>query len=889
MKLRRRGGAHGGAAARERCPGRSVGPVDPGAPSAPTTIPDSTVATARGGGASTATPFASRQTPGAYQSLPSAPRTNTHGENAVPAGAVTHRPGIHAQRSRLHVHSPSTHTVLVCGLGGTTSTRAGGGGTATSTSASKGCGAYVACGTRVAQATASAQMAATTKRMIGSGAPSIPCPPARSAAAVLRATFAAFAATAVMACASIPEGRSAVDSVRLVGGRSIDRDDVTDRLATTASPKFFGLFRGVVYDYSVFDASVLQRDLARVERYYRGRGFFEAHARAARVIQKSADHVRVEIVVDEGPATSNRLVRIVGLDGVPAPIAAEARIAVDGAMPEGARFDEDTYARAKTVLVSALTQRGYAYASVQDDAQVDLTTHAVDYTFTVHPGSAAVFGPITFVGLDPSLKISEAQLRRTMHLREGKPYSSALLDSATQALFDLEVFSMVQVVPALPDPPAQVVPITVTLEPTKLRLVRLGGGAEFDEIKTDVHGLVGWEDHDFLGGLRDFTIDFKPGVVLYPIRLDNMVAPDQLLPEERLRLQLRQPGFLEPRTTLFVRPEGNVYPLLVETSPDPKANVVGYVEPKGAVGVDRRFGRHFFATFGYNAQGEIPFSYRGPPDASLPDIVLSFPQLITKVDFRDDPVHPHAGVYVGNDLQVAGGPFGGNATDVRVQSEVRGFVPLARGVTLAARGALGFLFALNYGDRVKANDLASNDVATNRDIELVYFRGMFSGGPSSNRGFPLRGIAPHGVVPFLDPATATAQVALSCDPKSPSYKPGPLCSIPIGGFTLWEASLEVRFDVSGPLGVAVFCDAGDVSPREVDIRLGHLHVSCGAGARYDTPVGPIRLDVGYRIQPLQVLPYRTATDAFDADPTEGAQPRIFDVPAAVAFGIGEAF
>jgi outer membrane protein insertion porin family/translocation and assembly module TamA len=701
--------------------------------------------------------------------------------------------------------------------------------------------------------------------------------------AVLAVTLAAAAG-----CASIPQGRSAVDSVDVVGAHSIGSGDVTDRLATSASPKFIGLFRGLVYDYTIFDASVLQRDLARVERYYRGHGFFEAQARTARVIHKSDDHVRVEIVVDEGPPTVNRQVRIDGLEGLPGPIADEVRSAATGALPQGARFDEDVYARMPAALTSALTDRGYAYAGVQADAEVDLASHMIDYTFTVRPGIPAVFGPVTFVGLDPALKIDERQLRRTMHIRAGKPYSTAVIDSATQALLDLGVFSSVRVVPALPDPPADVVPLTVTLEPTKMRTIRLGVGAEFDELKTDVHGLAGWEDHDFFGGLRAFSIDFKPGVVLYPTRINDIVVPDQPMPEERLRLQLRQPGFIEPRTTFFVRPEINIYPLLVQTQPDPNGRVVGYIEPKGTVGVDRRFGRRFFATFGHNVQAEIPFTYRGQPDASLPTIVLSFPQLITKLDFRDNPLHPHAGLYVANDLQVAGGPFGGSANDVRVQPEVRGFLPLAPGVTLAARGSLGFLFPLNYGDHVKNNDLRINDIATNRDIELVYFRGFFSGGPSSNRGFPLRGIAPHGIVPFLSPATATGQVALNCDPSNGKTLP-PSCSTPIGGFTLWEASAEVRFDVSGPFGAAVFCDAGDVSPQEVDFRPGFLHVSCGVGARYDTPVGPIRLDVGYRIQPLQVLGYPDETSAAIAHPTEGTQPTIVGVPIAVAFGIGEAF
>jgi outer membrane protein insertion porin family/translocation and assembly module TamA len=129
-----------------------------------------------------------------------------------------------------------------------------------------------------------------------------------------------------------------------------------------------------------------------------------------------------------------------------------------------------------------------------------------------------------------------------------------------------------------------------------------------------------------------------------------------------------------------------------------------------------------------------------------------------------------------------------------------------------------------------------------------------------------------------------------------------LCSIPIGGFTLWELSNELRFAVKGPISAALFCDMSDVSPKELSIRLDHMHLSCGAGARYDTPVGPIRLDIGYRVQPLQVLGFANETDAFTVgpghhgDPSNGFQPTLFGnmkgaggLPVAIAIGIGEAF
>ncbi len=709
-----------------------------------------------------------------------------------------------------------------------------------------------------------------------------------------------------MACASsIPPGRSAIDSVRMVNMKTLDASDLTSRLSTAETDKFLGLVH-LFSDYEIFDPSALQRDLARVERYYRAHGFFEAHARTARVFHDAPDHVRVEIVVDEGVPTLNRTVTLENLANLPADVRDGITREADRVLRKGNRFDEDGYKAAKAALARALTDAGYAYATVEVTAQVDLLEHAVDYTVSATPGIKAVYGPITIVGLDPDgagpkqPEIDEPPLRRALHLEEGQTYSTAALDTATQALLDLEVLSAVQIVPTLSQPPSSVVPLTVKVEPSKLRVLRLGGGLEWDEIKTDVHAVIGWEDHDFLGNLRDVSIDLKPGVVLYPTRVDNLVSPTNPLPEERLRVQLRQPGFLEDRTTLFVRPELNVYPLLVEPNPDPTQPVVGYVEPRGAVGVDRRFGKHFVASLSQNVQGEYPFAYIAslPIQEPLPTILLLYPQLTTTLDLRDNAVHPHSGGYLSNDLQLAG--LGGSATDVRIQPEVRGYVPLTHRITLAARGSVGFLFARDYGDYVQhhlsepvqpspvsgaARD-AYGDV--DRDIEIVYFRGFFSGGPSSNRGFPLRGIAPHGVVPFLNPASAASQVALACVPGQAGYNAAQ-CSEPIGGFSLWEASTEVRFELSGPLGAAIFCDAGDVSAQPVDIRLTHLHLSCGAGGRYDTPVGPIRLDIGYRIPFLQVLGFPNEAAVAAHDPTEGTQPQIFGVPLAISFGIGEAF
>ena len=104
------------------------------------------------------------------------------------------------------------------------------------------------------------------------------------------------------------------------------------------------------------------------------------------------------------------------------------------------------------------------------------------------------------------------------------------------------------------------------------------------------------------------------------------------------------------------------------------------------------------------------------------------------------------------------------------------------------------------------------------------------------------------------------------------------CKFPSGGLTLWEASIEVRFPIAGELGGAVFCDASDVSRYRFDLRFLYPHLSCGGGLHYNTPVGPIRFDVGFQLPGLQVL-----------DPKATEADKIRDSFFAIAIGIGEAF
>lgn len=672
----------------------------------------------------------------------------------------------------------------------------------------------------------------------------------------------------------MPPSRSAVDDVSIRGANKVDGDEVLDKIATTESPRLLGLFPGVIYDYSLFDRNVLQRDLARVEAFYRSKGFYNVHVRAGRVHRVDDQHVRVEIVVEEGVPVQVRDVRVDGLDKLPKPLIELAQTAALVSLRKGVPFEEEKFEKAKEVVRRALTDHGYAYAKVEGAAMVDIVTKRVDVVLTVTPGEPCIFGPVTIEGLG---SLPEKPVRRALDIDEGTPFSEATLESAQQAVLDLGVFAAVDVTPDLPDPPREdrIVPVKVKLDPSRLRTLRAGGGIEFDAIKTDVHGVFGWEHRNFFGGLRTFGVTLKPGVVLYPLRFSNFEAPNKLLPESRLQLDFRQPGFLEARTNAFIRPEFNVQALMLP-NPPPDARVLGYVEARNGIGLDRTIQR-FYGSISHNLQVAYPFAYVGDRDPTLGLLTISYPELVTSLDFRNNRVHPSEGIYLLNTLQVAGGPFGGQARDVKIQPDVRGYIPLRRRrIVWAMRGSVGFLFPQNYGSNVRmGSGVFDPSEERTRDYQLTFFRGFFSGGPTSNRGYPLRGVGPHQIVPFISPEYELQRLGNVCGGEID-------CRSPTGGFTLWEASTELRFKVVGALSAATFCDASDVSPQVTDIRLTHLHLSCGAGGRYDTPVGPIRLDIGYRIPGLQVI------GGLTPDEREPAT-FPFGLPIAVSIGIGEAY
>lgn len=189
----------------------------------------------------------------------------------------------------------------------------------------------------------------------------------------------------------------------------------------------------------------------------------------------------------------------------------------------------------------------------------------------------------------------------------------------------------------------------------------------------------------------------------------------------------------------------------------------------------------------------------------------------------DDILDPGRGYQIFSRTEWASSYTGSDVAFIKTDWEARLYVPVS---------SLIFGFRARWGTIVNLED----------DKKIPIFKRFFAGGSSSIRGYPYQKLGP------LD-----------------------LEGNPLGGKSVLEMNFDTRFPISA-LGRSfqgvLFFDAGQVYSEQLSLSPSELRYTTGCGVRYKTPIGPLRFDIGYQLNPP------------DQD---------FFGPVQVYFSIGQAF
>jgi outer membrane protein insertion porin family len=169
-------------------------------------------------------------------------------------------------------------------------------------------------------------------------------------------------------------------------------------------------------------------------------------------------------------------------------------------------------------------------------------------------------------------------------------------------------------------------------------------------------------------------------------------------------------------------------------------------------------------------------------------------------DTRDNPFEPHRGFLAGFTYKLASSALLSETNFGKAQMYVNGYQELTKGLVFAMSVKGGH--SMGFGSTTS----------------LPLVERFFLGGRTTVRGYDQDSLGPKG-----------------------------RDNNPTGGNIFLMGNAEFRIDIWKGFGLVTFLDAGNVWQNSDDFSLGSIKYTTGIGLRYNTPVGPIRVDYGHKL------------------------------------------
>lgn len=621
----------------------------------------------------------------------------------------------------------------------------------------------------------------------------------------------AVALLAVSAAACKEGGTVTVHSLAFKGVNGVDEARLRSALATRENTKVPVVGWQLPWSKkNYFDRGRFDADLKRIEAFYADSGYPDARVTDFDV-KLNGKQDAVDVTLTIDEGQPVTVSAVVFRGFEVIPPDHLAQLEQQAPLPLGQPRDRRQVSAAHELAVNELRDHGYPYAKVSTEENDGASGKEASIVFTATPGPLAHFGSVEIAG---NSSVSDRVIQRQLTFKPGDLYRRSVVQDSQRRLYQMELFQFVNVESLNPEQQQPDVNTRVTVAEGKHQRVNVGVG-----YGTEEKGRVDGEYHhvNFLGGARSAGVHGRWSSL-----------------DRGLRLTVNQPYFFAPHLSL-----GGEAQRWYTFTPAYKSVVTG---------ARATFTRRESARFSWAVSVS---SERN--SSSIKEEVLNDPTLYA--DLIALGLDPTTGKQEGT-LSALGFDVQRNTTD-NVLNARRGYQFAFHGeeagrllpgtfnyyaMSIDGRHYLPVGEKLVIANRVQ---LGAINAAGDDPRQVPFSKKYFLGGASSIRGWG-------------------------------RYEVSPLSTsgLPLGGNSMFAFSSEARVSLGASLGAVVFLDAGNVWSGDFQIKPRDLHYAVGPGLRYQTPVGPIRFDIGYQLDEIPGLLVNGAP-----------QPRRW----RIHFSIGQAF
>ncbi len=630
------------------------------------------------------------------------------------------------------------------------------------------------------------------------------------------------------------------------GNTTFPDDELARGIAATPSSWLRRTF-GILGTRRCVDRAALPLDVARLTLYYRKRGFFEAQVdTVVQTLNRATVSIRFDIT--EGPALRIDTLRVSGLDSLPGGDDLAARLG----LAEGMRFDQYAVDSARSVLVRRLRNAGYPYADVLREYRTHPATRSAFLGLEVFPGQRSWIGAIS-VSVTPregeAQQVSDDVIQELLGIGPGGLYRESELVRAQRRLYETDAYSHVDITIDTASAAASdsLVSLRLSLRETFMRTARLGVGyGSLDCFRLSAE----YTNVNFLHQARRLELNARMSKIGVgkPLDVAQSLCTSQVrgdIYSETINYYagatLRNPrafGVTLPTTTLYSETRSEFKAFLRST---PVAIGLARVWPQGlGVPLTMSYNLEYGRTQAQPALFCAAFNLCTDQDRRRVEEYRRLAVLGASLvrDRANDAMEPTSGTIFRLDARHASRLVGSDALQQfnQLTGNAAWYHTISDGFVLAGR--------LRVGAVLGSSLARAGDPSYVPPQERLY-----AGGASTVRGFRQNELGP---LAYLANQYTDTTITLASGESRRVFRATPDSGygrvVPLGGNSVIVANLEARMRspvFSDLLQFTLFVDAGKLS-RDIDFDLRNdVRFTPGIGVRVSSPVGPIRLDVGY--------------------------------------------